>query len=150
MGLPQDQVRVIARGAFLHDVGMLAIPDAILRKPERLSTEEQSIMQQHAVLGYRMLRNLRFPFESADIVYAHQERFDGSGYPRGLKWEQIPLGARIVAIAEAFDTMTSNHAYRTAQPISSARGEIERQSGKQFDPDIVKVFLSISEQTGRN
>jgi len=150
MGLTQDRVRVIARGAFLHDVGMLAISDAILRKPGPLSPEEQAIMQQHALLGYKMLRKLRFPFESADIVYSHQERFDGSGYPRGLKWDQIPLGARIVAIAEAFDTMTSNHAYRTAQPISSARGEIERQSGKQFDPDIVKVFLSISEQTGRN
>jgi cyclic di-GMP phosphodiesterase len=145
MGLPQDQVRVIARGAFLHDVGMLAIPDAILRKPGLLSLEEQAIMQQHALLGYRMLRTLRFPHESADIVYSHQERFDGSGYPRGLKWDQIPLGARIVAIAEAFDAMTSDHPYHAARSICSARGEIERQSGQQFDPEIVAVFLSIAE-----
>src|SRR5271165_513958 len=95
MGLPQDKIRVIARGAFLHDVGKMAIPDAILRKPGRLSPEEQAIMQRHALLGYQMLRKIPFLHEAADIVYSHQERFDGSGYPRGLKGDQIPLGARI-------------------------------------------------------
>jgi putative nucleotidyltransferase with HDIG domain len=145
MGLPQDRVRVIARGAFLHDVGKMAIPDAILRKPGRLSPEEQAIMQQHALLGYQMLRKIPFLHEAADIVYSHQERFDGTGYPRGLKGDQIPLGARIFAIADTFDAMTSDRPYRAAQSISSGRREVERQSGKQFDPEIVSVFQSISE-----
>ena len=146
MGLPQARVRVIARGAFLHDVGKMAIPDAILRKPGRLSPEEQAIMQQHALLGYQMLRKIPFLHEAADIVYSHQERFDGSGYPRGLKGDQIPLGARIFAVADTFDAMTSDRPYRAAQSIPSGRREIERQSGKQFDPEIVKVFQSISER----
>jgi len=146
MGLPQDRVRVIARGAFLHDVGKMAIPDAILRKPGRLSPEEQEIMQQHSLLGYQMLRKIPFLHEAADIVYSHQERFDGSGYPRGLKGDQIPLGARIFAIADTFDAMTSDRPYRAAQSIPSGRREIQRQSGKQFDPAIVQVFQSISER----
>jgi putative nucleotidyltransferase with HDIG domain len=146
MGLPQDRVRVIARGAFLHDVGKMAIPDAILRKPGRLSPEEQEIMQRHAHLGYQMLRKIPFLHEAADIVYSHQERFDGTGYPRGLKGDQIPLGARVFAIADTFDAITSDRPYRAAQSISSGRREIERQSGKQFDPDVVKVFLSVSAQ----
>jgi len=145
MGLPQDRVRVIARGAFLHDVGKMAIPDAILRKPSRLSEEEQEIMQQHALLGYQMVRRIPFLHEAADIVYSHQERYDGSGYPRGLRGDQIPLGARIFAVADTFDAMTSDRPYRAAQSISSARREIERQSDKQFDPEIVKVFTSIPE-----
>jgi cyclic di-GMP phosphodiesterase len=144
-GLPQEKVRIIARGAFLHDVGKMAIPDAILRKPGRLSPEEQAIMQQHALLGYQMLRKIPFLHEAADIVYSHQERYDGTGYPRGLKGDQIPLGARIFAIADTFDAVTSDRPYRAAQSISSGRREIERQSGKQFDPEIVRVFLSISE-----
>src|SRR5271165_4514699 len=145
MGLPQDRVRIIARGAFLHDIGKMAIPDAILRKPGRLSPEEQAIMQQHALLGYQMLRKIPFLHEASDIVYSHQERYDGSGYPRGLKAEQIPLGARIFAIADTFDAMTSDRPYRAAQSISSGRREIQHQSGKQFDPEIVKVFQSIPE-----
>jgi len=146
MGLPQDQVRIIARGAFLHDIGKLAIPDAILSKPGPLTAEEQAIMQQHAMLGYRMLRRIPFLHEAAEVVYSHQERFDGSGYPRGLKAEQIPLGARIFAIADTFDAMTSDRPYRAAQSISSGRREVQRYAGQQFDPDIVEVFLSISEQ----
>jgi len=149
MGLPQDRVRVIARGAFLHDVGKMAIPDAILRKPGRLSPEEQAIMQQHALLGYQMLRKIPFLHEAADIVYSHQERYDGSGYPRGLKADQIPLGARIFAIADTFDAMTSDRPYRAAQSVSSGRREIQRQSGQQFDPEIVAVFLSIAENIWR-
>ncbi|HSY12626.1 MAG TPA: HD domain-containing phosphohydrolase [Verrucomicrobiae bacterium] len=145
LDLPQERVRIIARGAFLHDVGKMAIPDAILRKPGRLSPEEQEIMRQHAALGYQLLRNIPFLQEAAEIVYSHQERYDGSGYPRGLKGDQIPLGARIFAIADTFDAMTSDRPYRAAQSISSGRREIERHAGKQFDPEIVKVFLSVQE-----
>jgi putative nucleotidyltransferase with HDIG domain len=143
MELPHDNIRVIARGAFLHDVGKMAIPDAILRKPGRLSPEEQEIMRHHAQLGYQILHRIPFLREAADIVYSHQECFDGSGYPRGLKGDQIPLGARIFAIADTLDAITSDRPYRAAQSIPAGRREIERNSGRQFDPEIVQVFLSI-------
>src|SRR5271169_5493181 len=146
MELPHDDVRVIARGAFLHDVGKMAIPDAILRKPGRLTPEEQMLMREHALLGYQMLRRIPFLREAANIVYSHQEQFDGSGYPRGLKGEQIPLGARIFAVADTFDAITSDRPYRAAQSISAARREIQRYAGRQFDPKVVQTFLSISEE----
>jgi putative nucleotidyltransferase with HDIG domain len=146
MELPQERVRIIARGAFLHDIGKMAIPDVILRKPGRLTPEEQAVMREHAYLGYQILRKIPFLHEAADIVYSHQERYDGSGYPRGLRGDQIPLGARIFAIADTFDAMTSDRPYRAAQSIASGRREIERNSGKQFDPEIAKVFLSVAER----
>jgi putative nucleotidyltransferase with HDIG domain len=146
MGLAQDKVRIIARGAFLHDVGKMAIPDAILRKPGRLNPEEQAKMREHAYLGYQMLRKIPFLHEAAEIVYSHQERYDGSGYPRGLKGDQIPLGARIFAVADTFDAMTSDRPYRAAQSIASGRREIEKHTGKQFDPEVVNVFLSLPER----
>ena len=146
MKLPQDQVRVIARGAFLHDVGKMAIPDAILRKPGRLSSEEQAIMRQHALLGYQLLRNIPFLHDPANIVYSHQERFDGTGYPRGLRGNEIPLGARIFSIADTLDAITSDRPYRPAQSLKAAREEIARWAGKQFDPEIVKVFLEMPDK----
>lgn len=146
MKLPQEKVRVIARGAFLHDIGKMAIPDSILRKPGRLTPDEQAIMREHAHLGYQVLRRIPFLHDAADIVYSHQERYDGTGYPRGLRGDQIPLGARIFAVADTFDAMTSDRPYRAAQSIATGRREIERQSGKQFDPEIVKEFLDIPER----
>jgi putative nucleotidyltransferase with HDIG domain len=145
MGLSSDQIRVIARGAFLHDIGKMAIPDAILRKPGALNQEEIEIMREHCYRGYQILRRIPFLTEAAEIVYAHQEKFDGTGYPRGLKGEEIPLGARIFSIADTLDAMTSNRPYRAAQPLSAAREEIERWSGRQFDPDVVRVFLGMPE-----
>jgi len=145
MELPSERVRVIARGAFLHDVGKMAIPDAILRKPGRLTPEEQMRMREHALLGYQMLRRIRFLHEPAQIVYSHQERFDGSGYPRGLKGDQIPIGARIFAVADTFDAITSDRPYRAAQSIPAARREIQKHSGHQFDPNVVEAFMSISD-----
>jgi putative nucleotidyltransferase with HDIG domain len=143
MGLPAEHIRVIARGAFLHDIGKMAIPDAILRKPGALSAEEVAIMREHCYRGYQMLRKIPFLAEASDIVYSHQERFDGTGYPRGLKGDQIPLGARIFSIADTLDAITSDRPYRAAQSLSAAREEIIRWSGRQFDPDIVKVFVSM-------
>jgi putative nucleotidyltransferase with HDIG domain len=146
MNLTSDRVRMIARGAFLHDIGKMAIPDAILRKPGRLTPEEQMLMREHAFLGYQMLRKIDFLRESAQIVYSHQERYDGSGYPRGLKGDQIPLGARIFAVADTFDAITSDRPYRAAQSIPSARREIQKYAGHQFDPSIVETFISIPER----
>jgi putative nucleotidyltransferase with HDIG domain len=143
MGLSGDKIRVIARGAFLHDIGKMAIPDHILRKPGALTMEETQIMREHCFRGYQMLKKIPFLAEASEIVYAHQERYDGSGYPRGLKGKEIPLGARIFSVADALDAITSDRPYRAAQTINAAREEVERFSGKQFDPDVVQIFLQM-------
>ena len=145
MGLSKDQIAVIARGAFLHDIGKMAIPDAILRKPGKLTPDEILIMQEHCFHGYEILKKIPFLGEAAEIVYAHQERYDGTGYPRGLKGEQIPLGARMFSVADTLDAITSDRPYRPAQSLTAARIEIEKWSGKQFDPDVVKVFLDMDQ-----
>jgi putative nucleotidyltransferase with HDIG domain len=145
MGLPKEKISVIARGAFLHDIGKMKISDAILRKPGALTADEIALMQEHCTAGYEMLRKIPFLVEAAEIVYAHQERWDGTGYPRGLKGTQIPLGARLFAIADTLDAIMSDRPYRAAQPFSAAREEIVRWSGRQFDPDVVKIFLTIPE-----
>ena len=146
MGLPKDQIAVIARGAFLHDIGKMAIPDAILRKPDKLDPDEVAIMQEHAYRGYQMLKKIPFLTEASEIVYSHQERFDGTGYPRHLKGTEIPLGARIFSIADTLDAITSDRPYRPAQSLKAARAEIERWSGRQFDPEIVKIFLEMPDR----
>jgi len=145
MGLGQDQIRVIARGAFLHDIGKMAIPDAILNKPGKLDVAEAETMREHAYRGYQLVKRIPFLADAAEIVYAHQEKFDGTGYPRGLKGTEIPLGARIFSIADTLDAITSDRPYRAKQPYSAAREEISRWSGRQFDPEIVDVFLSMTE-----
>src|SRR5256886_10515546 len=126
MGLSAERIRVIARGAFLHDIGKMAIPDAILRKPGPLTEEERIIMREHCYRGYQMLRKIPFLTEASEIVYAHQEKFDGTGYPRQIKGEEIPLGARIFAVADTLDAITSDRPYRAAQSIWAAREEIVR------------------------
>lgn len=150
MGLPADNIKVIARGAFLHDVGKMAIPDAILRKPGKLNDMETAIMREHSFRGYEMLRKIPFLQEAAEIVYSHQEKWDGTGYPRGLKQEEIPLGARIFAVADTLDAMCSDRPYRSALPFSAAREEIIRFSGRQFDPQVVEAFLSMPESIWEN
>ena len=143
MGLSKEDIRVIARGAFLHDIGKMAIPEKILTKPGKLTPEEAEVMKEHAWYGYKIVKKIPFLSEAAEIVYSHQERFDGTGYPRRLKGEEIPLGARIFSIADTFDAITSDRVYRPKQSAEAARKEIELWSGRQFDPDIVKVFLSM-------
>jgi putative nucleotidyltransferase with HDIG domain len=150
IGLQQDAIRVIARGAFLHDIGKMAIPDAILRKRGALTPEETEIMKEHCYKGYQMLRRVPSLQKAAEIVHSHHERWDGTGYPRGLKGEQIPLGARIVAVAETLDAITLGHPYRAAQTIQAAQEEIKRWAGRQFDPKIVEVFLAMPESTWRD
>jgi putative nucleotidyltransferase with HDIG domain len=147
MGLEAEELRVIARGAFLHDIGKIATPDNILLKPGRLSDEEMAIMKQHCERGYDMVRKIPFLREAAEIVYAHQERFDGTGYPRGLCGEDIPLGARIFAIADSLDAMTSDRPYRKGTTFAAATEEIVLCAGQQFDPHIVEVFLAMPGET---
>jgi cyclic di-GMP phosphodiesterase len=142
-GLSDDQVRVIARGAFLHDIGKMAIPDGILRKPGPLTAEEVSIMREHCYHGYQMLRKIPFLAEASEIVYSHQEKWDGSGYPRGLRGEEIPLGSRIFSVADTLDAITSDRPYRPKQTLQAAKEEIQRFSGRQFDPDVVATFLAM-------
>ena len=142
VGLRETELRVVGRGAFLHDIGKMAIPDAILRKPARLTPEEQIIMRTHCERGYQMIRKIPYLQEAAEIVYSHQEHFDGSGYPRGLRGEQIHIGARIFAVADTFDAITSNRPYRKANTMEAARKEILRCAGTQFDPSVVDVFVA--------
>jgi putative nucleotidyltransferase with HDIG domain len=143
MGVEADELRTIARGAFLHDIGKIATPDAILLKPGRLNPEEKTIMREHCERGYEMIRKIPFLREAAEIVYTHQECFDGTGYPRGLQGTEIPLGARIFAIADTLDAMTSDRPYRKGTNYTIASEEIARCSGTQFDPSIVAVFLNM-------
>ncbi len=143
MGLQNEEIRIIARGAFLHDIGKIAIPDAILNKPAKLTPDETELMKEHAYKGYQLVSQIPFLAEAAEIVYAHQEKYDGTGYPRGLKGDQIPLGARIFAVADTLDAMTMTRAYRAAQSFQAARAEIKAWSGRQFDPGIVEVYLEM-------
>jgi putative nucleotidyltransferase with HDIG domain len=146
MPVPDQYLPILARAAFLHDIGKMAIPDGILRKPGPLNDDEKKIMRTHCEIGYNMLIRIPFLRDAAEIVLAHQEFFDGSGYPRGLKGDQIPLGARIFTIADSLDAMISDRPYRRALPMSHACEEIKRCSGSQFDPEVVKVFMTIPEQ----
>jgi len=143
--VPLQYLSVLARAAFLHDIGKMAIPDKILRKPGPLDDAEKVIMRTHCEIGYNMLTRIPFLRDAADIVLANHEFFDGTGYPRGLRGEQIPLGARIISIANALDAMLSDSPYRNALPMSYAFEEIRHCAGTQFDPKIVEVFLSIPE-----
>src|SRR5712675_1091143 len=133
MGLTKESISVIARGAFLHDIGKMAIPDDILKMPGKLTDDEMAVMKEHCYRGYKIVSRIPFLAEAAEIVYSHQERYDGLGYPRGLKGEEIPLGARIFSIADTLDAMRSNRPYRPAQSFEAARTEIELWSGRQFD-----------------
>ncbi len=136
-------IKVIARGAFLHDIGKMAIPDHILRKPGKLSEKELAVMRDHCTRGYHMLRKIPFLSEAAEIVFTHHERHDGSGYPAGLIGSGIPIGARIFAVADALDAITSDRPYRKARGFDEAREEVLRYSGIQFDPGVVEVFLKF-------
>jgi putative nucleotidyltransferase with HDIG domain len=147
MGIESSKLPQLARAAFLHDIGKMAIPDRILRKPGPLTADERTIMRTHCDIGYKMLIRIPFLREAAEIVLAHQEYFDGTGYPRGLRGEAIPLGARIFAIADALDAMISDRPYRSALSVEHAREEIRRCAGTQFDPEIVEVFLDIADST---
>lgn len=144
--LNPDELPHIERGALLHDIGKIGVPDAILYKPGPLTPEEWEIMKKHPEIGYRMCMKIEMLRSAAPIVLHHHERWDGKGYPYGLVGEEIPLGARMFAIADTLDAMTSDRPYRKALSFAQAREEIARHAGTQFDPDLVKLFLEIPEE----
>jgi putative nucleotidyltransferase with HDIG domain len=140
---PKTDLATLRRGALLHDIGKIGIPDEILRKSGELTSEEWVKMKRHPAYGARIVAGIPFLKGAAEIVRYHHEHYDGSGYPEGLAGEDIPLGARIFAVADALDAMTSDRPYRAAMRLEDARREIERCGGQQFDPAIVRAFLRI-------
>jgi HD-GYP domain-containing protein (c-di-GMP phosphodiesterase class II) len=127
----------------------MAIPDEILRKPGALTPKEKMVMRDHCEYGYNMLRKIPFLMEAAEIVFTHQEHHNGGGYPSGLRGNEIPIGARIFAVADALDAITSDRPYRKARGFESARKEIQHCSGTQFDPEVVEAFLKIPDEVWR-
>jgi response regulator RpfG family c-di-GMP phosphodiesterase len=133
----------LGRGALLHDVGKIGVPDAVLLKPGKLTPEEWGEMRKHPDIGYQMIQSIPFLATPATIVLSHQERFDGGGYPRKLRGEEIHIGARIFAVADTLDAMTSDRPYRKATSFENAMAEIQRCAGSQFDPEVVRAFADI-------
>jgi HD-GYP domain-containing protein (c-di-GMP phosphodiesterase class II) len=146
LGIDDERdLRTIEMGSLLHDIGKIGVRDAVLLKPGPLDQEEWVEMREHPRLGWALLQRIEFLREASEIVLQHQERFDGSGYPSGLKGEAIVLGARLFAVADTYDAITSDRPYRRAQPHAAAATEIQRVSGTQLDPRVVQAFCSISE-----
>jgi putative nucleotidyltransferase with HDIG domain len=146
MGWSDKQMGSLARGAYLHDIGKLGISDGILLKPGPLTAEERRIMQEHPRIGFELVKDIPFLADAAEIVLTHHERYDGGGYPHGLKGEEILPGARIFAIADTLDAITADRPYRRASSFQSARETISHLAGSQFDPQAVRVFLNIPEE----
>lgn len=151
MKLSKERCDIIRQGALLHDVGKIGVPEHILKKNGRLTDEEYEIIKSHPAIGYKMIKHVGNFHKNGvlDIVLYHHERYDGKGYPTGLKGNQIPLFARIVAVADAFDAMTTKRVYRDNLGLDFALNEIKKNKGTQFDPEIVEIFLSMfdNEQT---
>jgi response regulator RpfG family c-di-GMP phosphodiesterase len=147
VGGTERQFQSTAMGAWLHDIGKLGIPDAILLKPGPLTSEEWLVMQRHPQIGFDLVKRIPFLSEAAEIILMHHERCDGSGYPLGLTGQDIPLGARIFAVSDTVDAMTSDRPYRSARSFQEAREQIQRGSGKLYDAQIAESFLNISNET---
>jgi putative nucleotidyltransferase with HDIG domain len=145
MDLDAEDMISIERGALLHDIGKIGIPDSILLKPNQLSTDEWAVMKEHPRIGFAMLSSVEFLSQAAEIVYAHHERWDGEGYPRGLAGEEIPIGARIFAVVDAFDAITSDRPYRKAMSYEAAKSMLVEDAGSQFDPAVIEAFCQVEE-----
>jgi ribonuclease P protein subunit RPR2 len=130
-------------GFLLHDIGKVAVPDAILYKPDPLTEGERALMERHPVTGFEILRDVEFLGEARDVVRSHHERWDGNGYPDRLAGEDIPLAARIFAVADTLDALTTDRPYRPASPLREARRIIDELSGTQFDPSVIKAFDKV-------
>jgi putative nucleotidyltransferase with HDIG domain len=144
IGLSRESMRELIAGAFLHDVGKIGIRDPILLKPGKLTPGEFAVMKTHVSLGVEILNKSTWLSGARDVVEFHHEKFDGSGYPQGLKGEAIPLNARIFAIADVFDALTSKRPYKEPWSVLETIAELERDSGSHFDPHLVKVFVTIA------
>ena len=146
MGLSEERLILIKRGALLHDIGKMGVPDHILHKPEQLNEGEQAIMRKHPQLAYDMLEPIAYLRDALNIPYCHHEKWDGTGYPRGLAGTQIPLEARLFAIVDVWDAITTDRPYRKGWPRKKALKYIREQSGKYFDPKLVEIFLAVMEE----
>ncbi|HDD55628.1 MAG TPA: HD domain-containing protein, partial [Chloroflexi bacterium] len=148
MGITGEELDHIRRGALLHDIGKIGVPDSILHKPGKLDEDEWAIMREHPQYAYDLLKEIAHLRPALDIPYYHHEKWDGTGYPRGLRGEQIPLAARIFAIVDVYDALTSNRPYRGAWSKEKALDYIRQQSGTHFDPQVVEVFMKLIEKSG--
>jgi response regulator RpfG family c-di-GMP phosphodiesterase len=143
LSLQGTDLEELGRGALLHDVGKIGVPDAVLLKPGKLTPEEWAEMRKHPDIGWKMIESIPFLATPATIVLSHQERFDGGGYPRKLRGEEIHIGARIFAVADTLDAMTSDRPYRKATSFENAMAEVQRCAGTQFDPEVARAFADI-------
>ena len=147
MKLHKQDIEDLRRSALLHDIGKIGIPDIVLQKQTKLTDVEYTVIKSHTETGATILKHIKSLKHLVPAVYHHHERFDGDGYPQGVKGKDIPLHARIIAIADTFDAMTSNRPYRKALSFRTALSELERNKGIQFDPDITEIFLEILQKT---
>jgi putative nucleotidyltransferase with HDIG domain len=145
MGVNEDELVHITRGALLHDIGKMAIPDGILLKPGKLNEDERALIEKHPIYAYDMLKRIDFLLPAIDIPYCHHEKWDGTGYPRGLKGEEIPFAARIFPVIDVYDALVSDRPYRKGMPVDIVRGIIQRDSGTHFDPQVVEVFMKMGD-----
>ena len=146
IGLDKETIKNIRRGALIHDIGKIGVPDAVLHKPGSLDDSERMVIERHPQAGYNMLAGIPYLREEIQIVICHQEKWDGTGYPYGLRGQEIPIGARLFAIADTFDALTSDRPYRHGCSYEAARKVIEDEAGRQFDPQAVEAFLAIPEE----
>ena len=146
MGLQGEELVHIRRGAILHDIGKMAIPDEILRKRGPLTDAERKVIEQHPLRSYELLSPISFLEKALEIPYCHHERWDGSGYPRGLKGDEIPLAARIFTVIDVWDAVQSDRPYNRAWPKEKAIQYLKDEAGKYFDPECVSIFLGLMEQ----
>ncbi len=145
-GLPAADVPRLEFGFLLHDIGKVAIPDAILYKPEALTVEERALMEQHPLIGAQIVGRIEFLSGAVEVVRSHHERWDGRGYPDGLAADEIPLPARVFAVADVLDALTTDRPYRPASSFAIAREMITAESGTQFDPHVVDAFNAITDE----
>jgi len=147
LSLSSFELKNLKWGAYLHDVGKIGVPEQILLKPGELNKDERAVVERHPLMGWTMLQGIDFLSYATDVVLSHHERFDGTGYPNRMAKSDIPLHARIFAIMDALDAMTSERPYRPPQPFGDACRDLERGAGTQFDPEILSIFLRASEST---